>query len=83
MARFCFVLGEIQVKFAAKKYACEIRCNASQHHGISCKFNGIDVLVVGEANVPGSLIHQHDSLVEVGGLAVYAIDFLQQAAAGE
>ena len=30
-----------------------------------------------------SLIHQHDSLVEVGGFAVYAIDFLQQAAAGE
>ena len=47
------------------------------------QFDGIDVFVVSEANVSNILIHQHDSLVEVGGLAVYAIDFLQQAAAGE
>ena len=28
-------------------------------------------------------IHQHDALIEVGGFAVDAVDFLQQAAAGE
>ena len=28
-------------------------------------------------------IHQHDAFVEVGGFAVDAVDFLQQAAAGE
>ena len=28
-------------------------------------------------------IHQRDALVEVGGFAVDAVDFLQQAAAGE
>ena len=33
-SRFLFSLGEIQVKFATKKLACEIRCNTLIYYGI-------------------------------------------------
>ena len=41
VARFCFGVGEIQVKFATEKLACEIQCKTPLSYAISCNFDSI------------------------------------------